>query len=65
MSVTFVMSSAYMWWNKTPHFPFGEKSVRGLLVVRALFGFFGLWCLYCKLYDSIKFCFHMAAAGGY
>ncbi|KAF2496133.1 hypothetical protein BU16DRAFT_538720 [Lophium mytilinum] len=49
MSVTFVLSSMYMWLTKVHDFPLGKKSVRGLLVLRALFGFFGLWCLYCKI----------------
>lgn len=33
---------------QVPDFPFGKKGVRSLLVLRALFGFFGLWCLYCE-----------------
>ncbi|KFX92355.1 hypothetical protein O988_07309, partial [Pseudogymnoascus sp. VKM F-3808] len=46
MSTTFVLSSLYMWWTKVPDFPLGRPDVRGWLVVRALFGFFGLFCLY-------------------
>jgi hypothetical protein len=49
MSMTFILSSLYMWWTKVPYFPLGKPSVRGLLVIRALFGFFGLFLLYCKL----------------
>ncbi|KAF2415414.1 hypothetical protein EJ08DRAFT_601093 [Tothia fuscella] len=46
MSITFILSSLYMWYTKVPDFPFGKPVVRGLLLTRALFGFFGLWCLY-------------------
>ncbi|KFY08154.1 hypothetical protein V492_06489 [Pseudogymnoascus sp. VKM F-4246] len=46
MSMTLVLSSLYMWWTKVPDFPLGRADVRGWLVVRALFGFFGLFCLY-------------------
>ncbi|TQS34067.1 hypothetical protein Golomagni_05565 [Golovinomyces magnicellulatus] len=48
MSVTFALSSLYLWWNQIPDFPFGKPSVRPLLILRALFGFGGLFCLYCK-----------------
>ncbi|KFZ24107.1 hypothetical protein V502_01415 [Pseudogymnoascus sp. VKM F-4520 (FW-2644)] len=43
MGMTFVLSSLYMWWTKVPDFPLGRADVRGWLVVRALFGFFGLF----------------------
>ncbi|OBT64328.1 hypothetical protein VE03_06786 [Pseudogymnoascus sp. 23342-1-I1] len=46
MSTTFLLSSLYMWWTSVPDFPLGRRDVRGWLVVRALFGFFGLFCLY-------------------
>jgi hypothetical protein len=48
MGTTFILSTIYMWWTKVPDFPQGNASVRGWLVVRALFGFGGLFCLYCK-----------------
>jgi hypothetical protein len=48
MGITFVMSSIYMWWTKVPHFPMGARGVRGWLVLRAAFGFGGLYCLYCE-----------------
>jgi len=35
-----------MWWTEVPDFPLGKPSVRGWLILRALFGFFGLFCLY-------------------
>lgn len=37
-----------MWRTKVPDFPFGDSGVRYWLIARALFGFFGLFCLYCK-----------------
>ncbi|KAH8657381.1 hypothetical protein BGZ60DRAFT_493505 [Tricladium varicosporioides] len=46
MSMTFIISMLYMWWTNVPDFPLGKKSVRGWLILRALFGFFGLFCLY-------------------
>ncbi|KAH6671158.1 hypothetical protein B0J14DRAFT_640165 [Halenospora varia] len=46
MSTTFIISMLYMWWTNVPDFPLGKKSVRGWLILRALFGFFGLFCLY-------------------
>ncbi|PVH79889.1 hypothetical protein DL98DRAFT_419378 [Cadophora sp. DSE1049] len=46
MGITCVLSSLYMWWTKVPDFPFGNPKVRIWLVLRALFGFGGLFCLY-------------------
>lgn len=48
MGITFILSSAYMWWTKVPDFPLGARSVRGWLTLRAAFGFGGLYCLYCE-----------------
>jgi hypothetical protein len=48
MSVTALLSSVYMWWTRVPDFPLGAKAVRGLLVLRAMAGFGGLFCLYCE-----------------
>jgi len=48
MSMTFLLSTIYMWWTQVPDFPLGPPSVRGWLVLRAWCGFFGLFCLYCK-----------------
>jgi hypothetical protein len=47
MGITFILSSAYMWWTKVPDLPLGARSVRGWLLLRAAFGFGGLYCLYC------------------
>jgi hypothetical protein len=48
MSITALLSTVYMWYNKVPDFPLGAPAVRGWLILRALAGFFGLFCLYCK-----------------
>lgn len=47
MSITTLLSCIYMWWTKTPDFPFGAKGVRAILVARGLGGFFGVFGLYC------------------
>jgi hypothetical protein len=39
-----------MWWNEVPDFPLGKASIRPWLFLRAVFGFFGLFCLYCGLF---------------
>lgn len=48
MSITVVCSSWYMWRSRTKDFPFGMKEVRALLVARGLFGFFGVFGMYCE-----------------
>jgi hypothetical protein len=50
MAITVMCASFYMWYKKTEHFPFGMKEVRSLLVARGLFGFFGVFGMYCKSY---------------
>lgn len=47
MAITSILSFMYMWWIKVPYFPLGDPKVRGWLVLRALFGFVGLFSLYC------------------
>lgn len=49
MGITFFLASGYMWWKETPHFPFGQREVRWLLVVRGLAGFFGVFGMYYSL----------------
>ncbi|KAF5006112.1 hypothetical protein FDECE_7484 [Fusarium decemcellulare] len=49
--------SAYMWWAKTPDFPFGKKEIRWLLWLRGFsgyFGIFGMWysMMYLPLADA-------------
>ncbi|KAJ5129272.1 uncharacterized protein N7515_005311 [Penicillium bovifimosum] len=45
MSITAIASYLYMWWAATPS-PLGIKPVRGLLLLRAVFGFMGVYGLY-------------------
>ncbi|CAG7964044.1 unnamed protein product [Penicillium nalgiovense] len=45
MSITAVASYLYMYIASTP-FPLGTRPVRGLLLLRALFGFTGVYALY-------------------
>ncbi|KAI9688488.1 MAG: hypothetical protein M1822_001437 [Bathelium mastoideum] len=49
MFITLVLSSAYMWFMKTPYFPLGMKEVRWLLVARGIGGFFGVFGMYYSL----------------
>ncbi|KAI9701506.1 MAG: hypothetical protein M1836_001562 [Candelina mexicana] len=49
MGITMVLACLYMWYTKVPHFPFGEREVRGLLVARGLGGFFGVYGIYYSL----------------
>lgn len=49
MGITFVLASAYMWWQKTPHFPLGAREVRLWLVARGLGGFCGVFGMYYSL----------------
>ncbi|CCU82867.1 /hypothetical membrane protein [Blumeria hordei DH14] len=46
MSMTLVLSTTYMLWTKGPKFMMGHAKIRSWLICRALFGFFGLFCLY-------------------
>ncbi|KAI4734526.1 hypothetical protein E4T50_14952 [Aureobasidium sp. EXF-12298] len=46
MSITALLSTIYMWYTRVPDFPLGAPAVRGWLILRALAGFFGLFCLY-------------------
>lgn len=49
MLCTTVLGTAWMGYHKTPFFPLGQKGVRGLLVLRGVCGFVGLFGLYCTL----------------
>lgn len=49
MGITFVLASGYMWYKKTPHFPFGLPEVRWLLFARGFGGFFGVFGMYYSL----------------
>ena len=46
MGITLILSTLYMWWTSVPYFPLGHPAIRGWLVLRALFGFVGLFTLY-------------------
>lgn len=48
MTVTFVLSSVYMWYTRVPYFPLGMKEVRQLLLFRGVAGFIGVYGLYCR-----------------
>lgn len=53
-SITALFCSTYMWWSKTPDFPFGKKEIRWLLWLRGASGFwgiFGVW--YSMMYISL------------
>jgi hypothetical protein len=47
MLCTTILGMLYMAYIKTPDFPLGKKGIRGLLVLRGLCGFVGLFGLYC------------------
>jgi drug/metabolite transporter (DMT)-like permease len=49
MGITFFLASLYMWYRKTPHFPFGLPEVRWLLIARGLGGFAGVFGMYYSL----------------
>ncbi|GAB7356896.1 hypothetical protein MBLNU459_g7757t1 [Dothideomycetes sp. NU459] len=49
MSITVVLACTYMYFKKTPHFPFGMPEVRWLLVARGVGGFFGVFGMYYSL----------------
>ncbi|KAI0840361.1 hypothetical protein F5Y06DRAFT_238224 [Hypoxylon sp. FL0890] len=49
MLATTILGSLYMWYKKVPDFPFGRRDIRGLLVLRGLAGFTGLFCSYYSL----------------
>ncbi len=45
--ITATLCSTWMWWAQVPDFPLGAKGVRGLLVIRSITGFFGIFGMYC------------------
>lgn len=51
MSATSIFSLLYMWYQKVPEAPFGNRSIRGLLILRGTAGFIGLFGIYCKLFS--------------
>lgn len=51
--LTVFLCTAYMWWTRVEDFPLGKREVRGLLVVRSVTGFFGIFGMYCRLIISL------------
>lgn len=49
MSITTICATSYMWYTRTPDFPFGPKEVRWLLVARGIGGFWGVFGMYWSL----------------
>ncbi|KAF3799430.1 putative transport protein [Colletotrichum gloeosporioides] len=69
-SVTMVCCCAYMYWMKTPDFPFGKKEVRWLLIARGVsgfFGIFGMWysMMYLPLAEATVITFLAPSVAGY
>ncbi|KAF2398955.1 hypothetical protein EJ06DRAFT_531262 [Trichodelitschia bisporula] len=48
-TITLVLSMTYMWRAGTPDFPLGARNIRGLLLVRGVGGFFGVFGMYYSL----------------
>lgn len=57
MGCTTILGMLYMWYNNIPHFPLGQKGIRGILVLRGVSGFIGIFGIYCKCIasDSCKY----------
>ena len=51
IGITVVLAMGYMWYKKTPYYPFGMPEVRWLLVARGFGGFFGV----CGMYYSLLY----------
>ncbi|USW58574.1 Putative EamA domain-containing protein [Septoria linicola] len=49
MGITVILASCYMYYSRTPHFPFGAPEVRWLLIARGFCGFFGVFGMYYSL----------------
>ncbi|ODQ54274.1 DUF6-domain-containing protein, partial [Saitoella complicata NRRL Y-17804] len=49
MSITYVLSIAYMWHNDIPDFILGPPGIRLLLIIRGAIGFWGLFGIYYSL----------------
>ncbi|KAI9054178.1 hypothetical protein LZ554_001349 [Drepanopeziza brunnea f. sp. 'monogermtubi'] len=47
--LTVIFCTAWMWYGKVPGFLLGNKGTRGLLVVRSVTGFFGIFGIYYSL----------------
>ncbi|KAI4623070.1 hypothetical protein J4E83_004460 [Alternaria metachromatica] len=49
MLCTTIICSIYSWYHAVPDFPFGQKGIKGLLILRGTAGFVGLFGLYYSL----------------
>lgn len=49
MSITYLFAVCYMWYTQVPDWLLGPEGVRGLLLLRATSGFFGLFSIYYSL----------------
>ncbi|GAO17510.1 hypothetical protein UVI_02000900 [Ustilaginoidea virens] len=61
---------AYMWWKGIPHFPYGQRGIRGLLVARGCAGccgILGLWwsMMYLPLADATVITFLAPGVAGF
>ncbi|KAF4984663.1 hypothetical protein FZEAL_179 [Fusarium zealandicum] len=62
--------TTYMWWTKTPDFPFGKKEIRPLLWMRGLCGYwgiYGIWysMMYLPLADATVITFLAPGVAGF
>ncbi|KAL4723266.1 hypothetical protein ACLX1H_009756 [Fusarium chlamydosporum] len=69
-SITALCCSIYMWWNKTPDFPFGKKEIRWLLWLRGACGFWGIYgvwysMMYIPLADATVITFLAPGVAGF
>jgi drug/metabolite transporter (DMT)-like permease len=69
-SITALCCSTYMWWNKTPDFPFGKKEIRWLLWLRGASGFWGIYgvwysMMYIPLADATVITFLAPGVAGF
>ncbi|KAL8407661.1 hypothetical protein RB594_006478 [Gaeumannomyces avenae] len=72
MAVTVAFSSAYMAWRpgRQSQFPWGRRDVRGLLILRGVCGFFGIWgmwqsMMYLPLAEATVITFLVPSVTGY
>lgn len=61
MLITGVGSSSYLWYQKVPEFPLGQREVRPLLMLRATGGILGTAGMYCKSVAVSDTFFHFLA----
>lgn len=70
MGLTTLISCIYMYKVKVPHFPFGPREVRGLLIARGMTGFFGIYgmwysMMYLPLAEATVISFLAPSVAGY